>query len=119
VSSWSSPAAIAVEDRLFRALAVLRAVVLLNAVALSVYRFDNFQRPAAGVACVLAMIAWTVFATWAYGDHRRRTFPLLAVDLALAVGLLLATPLVKGTGFSASVPGFWVMGALLAWSIQR
>jgi signal transduction histidine kinase len=118
VSPWSSPAAIAVEDRLFRALAVLRVVVLLNAVALSIYRFDNFQRPAAGVVCVVVMIGWTAFTAWAYAEHRRRTFALLAADLAIAVTLLLLTPVVKGAGFSASLPGFWVMGALLAWAIH-
>jgi signal transduction histidine kinase len=118
VSSWTTPAAIAVENRLFRALAVLRVVVLVNAVALNIYRADSFQRPTAGVACVGVMIGWTGFAIWAYGEPRRRTFPLLAVDLALAVALLLATPLVKGAGFSASLPGFWVMGALFAWSIH-
>jgi signal transduction histidine kinase len=118
VSSWTSPAAVAVEDRLFRALAVLRVVVLVNAVALSIYRWDNFQRPAAGAACIVAMVGWTAFAIWAYGEHRRRTLPLLGADLALAMALLLLTPVVKGAGFSASLPGFWVMGALLAWSIH-
>jgi signal transduction histidine kinase len=118
VSSWTSPAAIAVEDRLFRALAVLRLVVLVNALALSLYRWDNFQRPSAGAACIVAMVAWTAFAIWAYGEHRRRTLPLLAADLAVTVALLLLTPAVKGAGFSASLPGFWVMGALLAWSIH-
>ena len=34
-----------VEDRLFRWLAVLRLVVLVNAVALNVYRRDNFVHP--------------------------------------------------------------------------
>ena len=118
MSSWTSPAAIAVESRLFAALAVLRVVVLVNAVALNVYRADSFERPVAGVACVGVMVAWTGFATWAYAEPRRRTALLLAADLALAVGLLLATPLVKGAGFSASLPGFWVIGALLAWAIH-
>ena len=86
--------------------------------ALSIYRADNFQRPAAGAICVVVMVLWTGFATWAYAEPRRRTFPLLAADLALAVGLLLLTPWVKGAGFSASLPGFWVIGALLAWSIH-
>jgi signal transduction histidine kinase len=118
VSSWSSSAAIAVENRLFGALAVLRVVVLINAVALNIYRADNFQRPAAGAACVVVMILWTGFATWACAEPRRRTFLLLATDLALAVALLLVTPLVKGADFNASVPGFWVIGALMAWAIH-
>lgn len=118
MSPSSSPAAIAVESRLFGALAVLRGILLANSVALNVYRADNFQRPAAGAACVVAMALWTGFATWAYAEPRRRALPLLAADLGLAMALLVATPLVKGAGFSASVPGFWVMGALIAWSIH-
>jgi signal transduction histidine kinase len=118
VSSWSSPAAVAVQDRLFRALAVLRVVVLVNAIALNIYRADNFEHPGAGVACVIVMVLWTGFATWAYADPRRRTHLLLVADLAIALALLIATPAVKGTGFHATVPGFWIMAALLAWSMQ-
>src|SRR3954471_23422732 len=79
VTSWTSPAAIAVEDRMFRALAVLRVIVLVNAVALNIYRADAFQRPTVGAACLVVMVVWTGFATWAYAERRRRTFPLLAV----------------------------------------
>jgi signal transduction histidine kinase len=118
VSSWSSPAAIAVESRLLRGLAVLRVVVLLNAVALNIYRADTFQRPTLGAACVVVMVLWTGFVIWAYAEPRRRTALLLGADLALAVALLLATPLVKGAGFEASLPGFWVIGALLSWSVH-
>lgn len=118
MSTWSTPAAVAVQDRLFRALAVLRGIVLANAVALDVYRAGNFEHPRAGAACVVVMVLWTGFATWAYADPRRRTHLLLATDLAIALALLLVTPQVKGAGFHATVPGFWVMGALLAWSMQ-
>jgi signal transduction histidine kinase len=118
VSSWSSPAAIAVENRLFGALAVLRVVVLVNAIALNIYRADNFDHPRAAAVGVAVMVAWTAFATWAYAEPRRRTGVLLAADLAMALALMLLTPLVKGAGFRATVPGFWVAGALLAWSIH-
>ncbi|MBW8751771.1 MAG: histidine kinase [Propionibacteriales bacterium] len=118
VSSWTSPAAVAVQDGLFRALAVLRVIVLVNAVALNVYRSDNFDHPVGGAACVGTMVLWTAFATWAYADPRRRTFLLLGADLAIALALLVVTPVVKGDGFHATVPGFWVMAALLAWAMQ-
>jgi signal transduction histidine kinase len=103
---------------MYRALAVLRVVVLLNAVVLNVYRRHNFQHPAAGVVVVVVMVVWTGVALWAYAHARRRTPLLLGLDLALAVGALAVTPLVKGEGFHASVPGFWVMGALLAWAVH-
>lgn len=103
---------------MYRALAVLRIVVLVNAVALNIYRADEFTRPTAATACVAVMVAWTAFATWAYADQRRRTFPLLVADLAVAVALIVVTPWVKGPDFSSSLPGFWVMSALFAWAIQ-
>jgi len=103
---------------MFRALAVLRVVVLVNAVALNIYRADEFTRPTAAVACVALMILWTAFAVWAYADKRRRTWPLLVADLGVAMALVLVTPWVKGPDFSTSLPGFWVIGALFAWAIH-
>ncbi|MBJ7529130.1 MAG: histidine kinase [Nocardioides sp.] len=111
-------AARAVEDRLFRALAVLRVVVLANAVGLNLYRAENFQHPRWAAAAVVAMVVWTGVALAAYAVVRRRTALLLVADLGLAVGSLAVTPLLKGDGFSASLPGFWVMGALLAWAVH-
>ena len=118
MSSWSSPAALAVESRLFRALAVLRVVVLANTVAWNMIRADHLQRPELGAACVGLMVGWTWFAIWAYDAPRRRTAPLLGADLVITLAMLLSSPFAKGEGFSASVPGFWVMGALIAWAIH-
>jgi signal transduction histidine kinase len=114
---WFGPAG-TVEDRLFSWLAVLRLVLLLHAIALNVYRRDNFLHSAVGVACLAAMTVWTVFAIWAYDDRRRRVPLLLSADLAVALAAILATPWLKGGGFSATLPAYWVMGALLAWAIH-
>jgi hypothetical protein len=97
---------------------VLRVVVLVNAVALNAYRADSFHRAATGVACVAVMVAWTGLALWAYAEPRRRRLVLLTADLALAVVLLLSSPLAKGAGFRATVPGFFILGALFAWAIH-
>lgn len=118
MGTWASPAAIAVEDQLFRALAVLRVVVLLNAIGLTLYRADAFVSGAAAAGAIAVMTGWTAFASWAYADARRRRLPLLVADLAVAVALMAATPLVKGADFLATVPGYWVIGALLAWAIH-
>lgn len=106
------------EDRLFRALAVLRVVVLLNAVALNLWRRDNFEHPVAGLLVVVGLAVWTVFAIWAFSAERRRVPLLLGADLAIALAALASSPLVKGEGFLASVPGFWITGALLAWAVH-
>ncbi len=114
----SGPAALAVEDRLFGALAVLRVIVLLNTLAMSIYRPGDFVHPVAGWACVALMVGWTGVAIWAGARAVRRTSLLLGIDLAVAVGLLLVSPIVKGESMQATIPGFWVMGALLAWAIH-
>jgi signal transduction histidine kinase len=64
------------------------------------------------------MAGWTLFAIWAY-DRRSRRGPLLLVaDLAVACGAVLVSPVLKGDGLSATVPAYWVIGALLAWAIH-
>lgn len=117
MAGTATRAAVAVEDRMFRALAVLRVVVLLNAVVLNAYR-HNFDHPAAAWACLALMVGWTAYALVTYARPVRRTARLLVADLAVAAGLMVATPLVKGPWFHATIPGFWVMGALIAWAIR-
>lgn len=92
--------------------------MLANAVVLYAYRLGNVDHPVAGWVCVAVMVGWTAYAIWAYADPDRRTTALLVVDLALALGLVLVSPLVKGEEMRATIPGFWVVGALVAWSIR-
>ncbi len=106
------------QDRLFRALAYLRVVLLANTVGLNLLRRDNFAHPTAGLLAVLGLAAWTAFAIWAYRDPARRTPPLLIADLAVALVGLGITPWIKGPDFDATVAGFWVMGAMFAWAIR-
>lgn len=115
----ADPAAIAVQDNMVRALGVLRIVVLAHAIALNIYRRDNFVNPTLGVVVVVAMAAWTVAMWLAYRSARRRTWPLLVADLVVTMAILASSPLLKGAGFSATVPGFWVMSALMAWAVMR
>ncbi|GAA3536144.1 histidine kinase [Aeromicrobium flavum] len=112
------PTARAIEDQLFAALGIVRVVLLLNAVGWNIHRRDNFQHPEAAVACVAVMVLWTFVANVSYGRPRLRTAQLVVVDLALAVVLMLVTPWVKGEGYRATVPGFWVAGALLAAALR-
>ena len=110
--------ALAVEDRLYSALAIVRIVVTINMVGLNAYRRDNFSHPDLGLAVVLALVLWTGVAIWLYHDRARRTSVLLVADLVIAVAAIWVTPWVKSEAFLATVPGFWVMGALLAWAIH-
>ncbi|GAA1450165.1 DUF5931 domain-containing protein [Mycobacterium cookii] len=110
--------AFAVEDRLYAALALVRVVVTLNMVGLNAYRRDNFDHPTVALAIVVALVVWTGAAIWLYHDRARRTPALLLVDLAIVLAAMAVTPWVKSPDFNATIPGFWVMGALLAWAIH-
>lgn len=110
-------ASLAVEGRLFAALAVVRIAVLLNALALNAYR-DNFDRPALAWTVLGGMVLWTAVVIGLATRPERRTRWLLGADLALAVAALALTPVAKGPWFEASIPGFWIVGALLAWAVR-
>lgn len=99
-----------------RVLLWLRLVVCGNAVAFTAARWETVEVPSAAVALLAVIVLWTAFCSWAYADHRRRRPVLLVADLAIAVAALLATPFVKGDEFTATVPGFWVMAAVLGWA---
>ncbi len=105
------------QDTLFRALGVLRFVVLLNSLVIYGWRYDGYDHPGVGAAVMVLLVGWTAFAVWAYAAPRRRGSWLLVADLAVAVAAIGISPYVKGEGLNATLPGFWVMGVVLAWAI--
>ena len=96
----------------------MRVVVTVNMVALNAYRRDSFSHPTLALAVVLALVVWTGVAIWLYGRRSTRTPALLVADLLIAVAAIGVTPWLKTESFNATLPGFWVMGALLAWAIH-
>ena len=106
-----------VQDTMFRALGILRFVVLLNAIGIYLLRYENYDHPMVGWLVMVGLVAWTFFAVWAYAAPERRTPTLLVADLVVAVVAIGLSPYVKGEGLNATLPGFWVMGAVLAWAI--
>ena len=106
-----------VQDTMFRALAVLRFAVLANAVAIYVVRASGYDHPRVGAGVMAFLALWTVFVVWAYAAPRRRTPWLLGADLLVAVVAIGLSPYVKGESMNATLPGFWVMGVVLAWAI--
>jgi signal transduction histidine kinase len=106
-----------VQDTMFRALAVLRFVVLVNSVAIYLWRYHGYDHPMVGALVMALLVAWTLFAMWAYDAPPRRRPWLLVSDLVVAVVAIALTAYVKGAGWNATLPGFWVMGVVLAWAI--
>ncbi len=106
-----------VQDTMLRALAILRVVVLVNAVVLYLLHYDGYDHPAVGALVIACLVLWTAFVVWAYAAPARRVPLLLVADLVVAVAAIALTPYVKGAGLNATLPGFWVMGVVLAWAI--
>lgn len=96
----------------------MRVVVTINLVVLNFYRRDNYDHPWAAAVTIAALVAWTGYAIWASTSAQRRTNTFVALDLAWALGAIMATPVLKGADYNATMPGFWVMGALLTWAIH-
>ena len=115
-----------VETSMYRPLAVLRVLLLVNAVGLFVYRgltarggpWSNTDHVTAAVLVLAAMAVWTGVTAWAYDDPGRRGAPLLVADLLVALAAVLVSPLVKGADLQATLPGFWVVSSVLAWAVH-
>jgi len=122
---WLPPRAASdlVTTALFRAVAVLRVVVMAYAVVKIIDRIDDFERPWAAWVVAGVIVAWTALMTWAYDEPKRRRFPLYAVDLAVATGLVLTTPYIQSQEMldehASHMPTFWVTAAVLAWAVGR
>lgn len=118
-----APAAVHLDNQLFRALAVLRLVTLLFAGGIDLVRLDDFERPAWALVAVFAMAAWTVLASWLYASAARRGTALLAVDVVVVLVLLRATPYVSTDKMMldhvSTLPSYWVCVPVLAWAVGR
>lgn len=93
-------------------------MVTLNFVGLTIWRWDNFSRPGWTLATVVAILLWTLVVQVLYSIPSRRTTTLLVLDLVATVAAIGTTPWLKGDGFNATTPGFWVMCVVLAWAIH-
>lgn len=107
-----------VESTLFRALAILRVVILLNSVGLAVYHHRSYDHPVVMFVVMGLLTLWTGITLVAYARPRWRTWPVLVADLTVAVVTMGISPWVKGEGMNATLPGFWVAGVMLAWAIR-
>ncbi|QKW35175.1 sensor histidine kinase [Actinomadura sp. NAK00032] len=109
------------EVALWRAVAVYRGLALVYAAIVIAMNFDGYAHPAAGWAVLAVMAAWTAYAVAAFGDPRRRGWPLLAADLAVAAASILATAWVETAANIAAgrptLPVSWVAAAVLAWAV--
>lgn len=106
---------------MWRALTVYRFASLGYATILMANSYGTYSRPMLGWIVLGVMAAWSVFASIAYSEKRRRKWPLLIADLVVTVACLLASQLVVPPnllqGGSATLPMAWVAAPVLAWAV--
>ncbi len=107
---------------LWRALAVYRIATVLYVVVAYAVLAEYYRHPIAGWLVVVGIAAWTGVAILLYRRPAGRTWPVLSLDLVLALLAVLVNPLIdQPLRIDAGEPTMaliWPSGALLAWSIQ-
>ena len=116
----TEPAAIAVEDRMYRWLAVLRFVLRRQRGGPQPLPRAASPTRSAGAGCWRRMVVWTVRGQLGLrrlraGVRRAGSSPTSLVALA-AIGADRRASRSRAT--TRPCPGFWVMGAMLAWAIH-
>ncbi|WP_244938837.1 DUF5931 domain-containing protein, partial [Actinomadura madurae] len=117
----SVPGLMGLETALWRAVAVYRGLALCYAAVVIAMNSGEYAHPLGGWAVLAVMAVWTGYAVFAFSDPRRRGRPLLAADLAVAAGCVLATAWVETPANIAAgrptLPVSWVAAAVLSWAV--
>lgn len=112
------------DPALWRAVAVVRVASLVYAVASGAWYLQkhSYDRPGLAALVLVVMAGWTVIVTVLLVDPRRRTSGLLALDLAVAIGALLAGLLVQTpaaiAGGEPSLTLSWGAVPVVAWAVR-
>ncbi len=103
------------------ALAVFRWASLGYAALVLARTIDGYARPAGAGLALAGMTAWTLVANRLYRDSGRRGWPLLCVDLLVAVAAILSTGFLQsGTALASgapTLPVIWVAAPVMAWAL--
>ncbi|NUO98416.1 MAG: sensor histidine kinase, partial [Nonomuraea sp.] len=110
----------AIERPFWRAIAVFRIASLVYAAVLMA-QYRGYEEPVIGWLVIAVMALWTAGATYAYAIEGLRGWPLLSIDLLVALACLLASPYVEGArqgeAGTMPVPATWVAAPVLAWAV--
>ena len=110
------------ETAVWRALAVFRGLGLLYAYAVYARRYDEYLHPVGGWVVLGVMTAWTVVVTVLYSRPAGRRWPVLWLDLAIAVAAVvlprwLDDPSRIEAG-AQTLPVVWAAAPVLAFAIR-
>lgn len=108
---------------LWRSLALFRLASWAYAVVSAAVHADGYARPTLAVAVLLAMGGWTVATAWAYRRPSLHRWPLLIVDLAVAVAAQLSSAVVLTQAAiergDPTITVSWAAAPVIAWAVWR
>jgi signal transduction histidine kinase len=107
--------------QLWRVVAVFRVATLIYSGAIIVRDHNDYAHPAGGLAALAAMIVWSVVVAAAYARPGGRRPWVIATDVAVAAGIVLATRLVDSAARidhgHATLAMFWAAAPVLACAV--
>jgi signal transduction histidine kinase len=107
---------------MWRAIGAYRITSLIYVAVLIVRNVDQYANPLATGPVFALMVGWTAFATAAFARPQWRRWPLLIVDLAVALAVVVASPYVIGqAALSDGVPTLavtWLGAPVLTWAVS-
>jgi signal transduction histidine kinase len=108
-------------ERMWRVAAIFRVITMVYAAILIIKDHDNYAHPAAGLAALGVIVAWTAIIITAYRRPGGRTRWLIAADVAVAAALVLSTRWIDSASrISAgmpTIPAFWAAAPVLACAV--
>lgn len=113
----------AIQTELFRALAVLRALLAVYVVYLNLDRRDDFAHPGVAALATAVVVIWTGVATLGYESPWRHRAALHLVDLGIVVALMLSTLITHSEAMqdrnAPTLVSFWACVPVLTIAASR
>ncbi|MEU6843587.1 DUF5931 domain-containing protein [Streptomyces sp. NPDC046716] len=110
-----------VEQPLWRALMGYRVLTMVYAIGLFASAYEVYERPWVGIAYYAVLAVWTLATLPQVSGARRCTKRFLTIDLAVAVGGILLSPVAgheRAVTGGSTLPSIWTAGAVLAWALK-
>lgn len=111
-----------IETAVWRALAVFRLLGLAYALAVFVRRSDEYAHPVAGWVALGLMAAWTVAVSSLYRRPSGRRWPVLGLDLAVAMAAVVAgrylDDIDRIEAGAQTLPVVWAAAPVLAFAVR-
>jgi signal transduction histidine kinase len=112
---------VTVRRALARTVAAYRLLTLGYAAVLVASDDHEYRRAGLGWLLLAVMAIWTIVSSAGYAQHRRRVGVLLVADVAVAVGMVLATLAVQTTARidagAPTLPAAWAAASVMACAV--